>query len=273
MSVNVMINGTNYPVEVWKFPAGEVGVKCNVSGVMWRDYNCIKYTLNFESNDDLMVMAQLDDIIKPSTNTVKWLSMPYIPYARQDRKMSQSEANSLKVFAKFINTFEFNSVEVVDPHSDVAEGVIENIKIFSQEQCVKSMQGEMKKYFDVNSVKVVAPDTGALKKIYKIAKLWGTEFITASKVRDVQTGKIVDTVVHSHHLGNQDLIVVDDICDGGATFIELAKKLKEITNGDLYLYVTHGIFSKGLDELSIYYKQILTYNNIRNLIHPQLVSN
>ena len=43
--------------------------------------------------------------------------------------------------------------------------------------------------------------------------------------------------------------MIDDICDGGRTFIECAKLLKAAGVGSMALYVSHGIFSKGLDPL------------------------
>jgi len=43
---------------------------------------------------------------------------------------------------------------------------------------------------------------------------------------------------------------VDDICDGGRTFIESAGLLREAyPEADIHLYVSHGIFSKGTDVL------------------------
>jgi ribose-phosphate pyrophosphokinase len=43
-------------------------------------------------------------------------------------------------------------------------------------------------------------------------------------------------------------LIVDDICDGGATFIGIADAIHEKDpDADVRLYVTHGIFSKGID--------------------------
>ena len=58
------------------------------------------------------------------------------------------------------------------------------------------------------------------------------------------------------------MIVVDDIIDGGKTFIELAKELKKVYNiNRLVLAASHGIFSKGLDVLEDYDK-IYVQNNM-----------
>jgi phosphoribosylpyrophosphate synthetase len=44
----------------------------------------------------------------------------------------------------------------------------------------------------------------------------------------------------------ENFVVIDDICDGGTTFIELAKILPK---AKLYLFTTYGIYSKGMDVL------------------------
>ncbi len=61
------------------------------------------------------------------------------------------------------------------------------------------------------------------------------------------------------------ILVVDDICDGGATFIKLAEEVRKVSDADLYLQVTHGIFSKGFDIFKPYYKQIFTTNSYQDI--------
>jgi ribose-phosphate pyrophosphokinase len=64
------------------------------------------------------------------------------------------------------------------------------------------------------------------------------------------TGNITATKVDSNTStfvgSNKRFLIVDDICDGGRTFTELAKVLKKWTDMPVDLYVTHGIFSKGM---------------------------
>ena len=56
-------------------------------------------------------------------------------------------------------------------------------------------------------------------------------------------------------------LVVDDICDGGRTFVELGDRLNEAKSHSNYLFVSHGIFSAGFDELKRYYAGIGTTNS------------
>jgi ribose-phosphate pyrophosphokinase len=116
-------------------------------------------------------------------------------------------------------------------------------------------------------VAIISPDAGALKKIYDVAKHFGISNVTtASKVREMSTGTILRTELPTMDLrGIEHIIVIDDICDGGRTFIELAKAIKEITEIPIYLIVTHGIFSAGYDELGKYFSGVYTTNSIKDI--------
>lgn len=83
-----------------------------------------------------------------------------------------------------------------------------------------------------------------------------------TKNRDVRDGKILST----DFIGNvvdKHCVIVDDIIDGGYTFIELAKILKNKGAKTVYLVVSHGIFSKGIDELKIHIDGVYTTNSIK----------
>lgn len=108
---------------------------------------------------------------------------------------------------------------------------------------------------------VVSPDAGAEKKAKEVGKQVKADVFAASKVRDTMTGQIISTEIRGDVKG-RNLIIIDDICDGGATFTELAKKLKEKGANDIYLYVTHGIFSKGLDVLKEHFKHVYCYHSL-----------
>ena len=170
--------------------------------------------------------------------------MPYVPYARQDRAMVSGDAFSLKVFANILNSLKFDCVEIIDPHSDVTPALIDNVFVIEQHKCyvLESLGGA----YDA----IVSPDGGALKKIFKAAKVLNVSFvIEASKNRDVVTGAITSTSFIGDVSGKK-LLIVDDICDGVFTFIKLAEVLKAGGAKQVDLYVTHGIFSKGIEVLT-----------------------
>jgi ribose-phosphate pyrophosphokinase len=117
---------------------------------------------------------------------------------------------------------------------------------------------------------IVSPDAGALKKIYDIAKEFNiTNVTTASKVRDISTGDVLRTELPTMDLTDiEHILIIDDICDGGRTFIELAKEIKKQTDKPIYLIVTHGIFSGGYEKLSDVLDGIFCTNSFKDVNFP-----
>lgn len=204
------------------------------------------------------------------------LYTPYIMGARSDRKFEEGGNNYLKdVICPIINSLNFKTVTCIDPHSDVLEACIKGFRKQSNFDIVKWSLHELRPigcgfddYRD-NNIILISPDAGASKKIYKLAEQIGYkgDIITCSKDRDTD-GKLTKTVVSIDIRTNKrDFIIIDDICDGGATFINIAKEIKKspFTNVKIYLIVTHGIFSKGVAELSSYFDGIYTTNSYQDL--------
>lgn len=119
MSVRLYVGFKELELKVWNFPAGEVGVKVLEPHLLGYQRETV-VECNFESNDDLFVVAQLADIISHwrQLSSVE-LKIDYMPYSRQDHKTSSGEANTMKVIGKFINSLGFGLVTTLDPHSDV----------------------------------------------------------------------------------------------------------------------------------------------------------
>lgn len=186
--------------------------------------------------------------------------IPYFPAARQDRLMVNGEPLSVKVYANLINAVQLNKVSVFDPHSEVTPALIDNCEVIDNDQFIEKVAEKIN-----SDLWLVSPDGGALKKIHKVAKhLNKYEVIECSKSRDVSTGKITGFQVYANDLQGKDCLIVDDICDGGNTFIGLAEELKAKNAGKLYLAVSHGIFSKGFDRLNGLFDKIFTTDAFKN---------
>ena len=196
-----------------------------------------------------------------------YLYTPYILGARSDRKFMTGGNRYIKdVIAPVLNSLNFKSVFCLDPHSYVLENCINNLKTQSNYKLVSFTLDDL---YQQNEYILIAPDAGASHKIYKLAEEIGYEgdIITCSKERD-WGGNIIKTVVPmgKYWEREKDAIIVDDICDGGATFINIAKEMK--ANGwknKIYLVVTHGIFSKGFGELSQYFDGIYCTNSYSDI--------
>lgn len=236
----------------------------------------IKSRLNTFQDLELIICANqaLKEIGVKSVN----LYIPYCIGGRSDRKFQEGGINYIKtVIAPIINSQNFDEVRIMDPHSDVLEACISNfVKLtnYSVTKMALDDIGVLEVKQSVDNICLVSPDAGAYKKVFDVAKWFGiNEIITASKVRDVATGKILKTEVPSieKHTDVMKYVIVDDICDGGRTFIELAKVIKEQNPiAKIYLVVTHGIFSAGFGELNNYFERIYTTNSIKEHDNSQV---
>ena len=187
--------------------------------------------------------------------------IPYFPAARQDRVMVSGEPLSVKVYADLLNCQQLSRVTVYDPHSEVTPAVLNNCEVIDNFDFIQSVIQNLAK-----DTVLISPDGGALKKIYKVAEhLQNYDVVEGSKIRDVKTRKLSGFKVYADDLQGRDCLVVDDICDGGGTFMGLAKELKAKNAGKLYLAVSHGIFSKGVDVLLEQYDGVFCTNSYGDL--------
>ncbi|CAH0151692.1 Ribose-phosphate pyrophosphokinase [Pedobacter sp. Bi27] len=223
----------------------------------------VTITQRINSFNDLgMICITVDALRRMGVKEIE-LFIPYFPAARQDRVMIPGEPLSVKVYADIINTMALASVTVFDPHSEVTPALLNNCVTVSNHEFIKQVIANIG-----TDVKLISPDGGALKKIYKVSEfLGGAEVVECSKSRDVKTGKLSGFKVYAEDLAGADCLIVDDICDGGGTFIGLAEALKAKNAGKLYLAISHGIFSKGFDELGKYFEQIFTTDSIKEVDH------
>ena len=255
--------------KISKFPDGQQTIDLiDVRPSLFIDKTVqIKSRLN--SFKDLEIIICANQALKNIGVSYVNLYVPYFIGARSDRKFQEGGINYLKqVICPMINSQNFSSVTVMDPHSDVLEGCLNNFAKFNNFAVVDDALSFLIKDGDEDKVVLVSPDAGAYKKVYDVAKKFDIEkIITATKVRDLKTGNIIRTeipVLDQH----KDLmyIIVDDICDGGRTFLELAKVIKEgRPTAKVYLIVTHGIFSADFDQLIQQIDGIFTTNSVKDI--------
>lgn len=206
------------------------------------------------------------------------LYVPYFLGSRSDRKFEGGSNNYLKdVICPIINKLNFTSITILDPHSDVLEACLDNFEKITN---ITFVVDAFKHYYNgqTNSYMLLSPDAGASKKIYDVAKAinYLDEIVICGKHRDVK-GAITETIVPYFDV-TRDAVIIDDICDGGRTFIEIATVIKkrheqykrEMKDADplpgkIILIVTHGIFSKGFGELEKYFDKVICTNSYKEI--------
>lgn len=234
--------------ERFVFPDGQPHLRLDLATVNQDESSC-RVICRIANPSDLLIVLFAKNALEELGIAEVELEIAYLMAARMDRLMNEGEAFSLRVVATMLNTANFKKVTIFDPHSDVSTALIQRSKAITNIEFVRKVLNDAVSRFPTMLTKgycLVSPDAGALKKIYQVAKALGAEqVVECIKHRDVRTGKLSGFKVLEDDLQEKTCFIVDDLCDGGATFIGLAKELKARNAGDILLVVSHGIFSKG----------------------------
>lgn len=220
------------------------------------------------NSDEVMVLLNLVDAIRNrEPKAFIQVNVMYFPYARADRPMpgGGGDAVGVRVMAELLKQLRLDDIRVLDPHSSAVTLLLPEARIITQADIwTPFLKG-------LTNTLLIAPDEGAVPKLRELSKATGIPMVAFKKRRDPSTGKIMgveapDTDLSKYHR----LYVVDDICDGGATFIEVAKLLPE--NNLNQLLITHGIFSGiAQQRLPRYYHLIRYVHSFREIESPDFV--
>lgn len=229
------------------FPDGQPHIKIDVASLARLNRSePIRIFTRLASANDLLLTLFIKNTLSYQEFEKIELHITYLMAARMDRVMLAGEPFSLKVVAAILNQAGFSKINIFDPHSEVSTALIDRSYTVTNHAFVKECLTD---YFTKNSPTeycLVSPDAGALKKIHKLAHALGVEnVVECMKERDLKTGALTKFTTVTPSLAGLTCFIIDDICDGGGTFVGTAEMLKEKGAAKVILVVSHGIFSKG----------------------------
>jgi ribose-phosphate pyrophosphokinase len=257
-----------------QYPAGELQVRLRPAAIQELYATDGVTVICRQAHVHLMELALLSDALhglRPRLDST--LVLPYLPYSRADRRFVEGDCHGLYTFGRILDwgIGGYRRVKTLDAHSFRAAKNVGNLVDVSARPFITRAMADIADRTG-HLPALLLPDEGA--KRYKFS-----EVVQCSKRRDAATGQLSGFEVPEFE--RQDALIVDDICDGGGTFIGLAKTIQERYRigchcpglphrcgvvqplKKLSLYVTHGIFSKGLTELLKYFDKIYTTNSLR----------
>lgn len=244
-------------LSAFTFPAGEKHIKRNYERALQPVEIAIFQPDPESIHNDLFELAMWADYLASEDDETKSvLIMPYMPAARADRGVPFG----LEVYASFINSMLIDQIVIFDPHSEVTAhylSAFETLTVAFSHELFD--QPHMKAVLN-GYTGIIAPDKGAVTRASNMAQLAGLPVFTATKHRDEETGRLSNFSIEGLDTDGHYLIV-DDICDGGGTFLGLADATG-LPKEQLDLYVSHGVFSKNaLEMLPDKFAYIFTTNS------------
>lgn len=224
----------------------------------------------FDNDRELVALIYLTKHLQAhGVNDIR-LFLPYLPNARQDRVKSEEDVFTLKYFAQLLNDLHFSSVTVLDPHSTVSEALIDRIVVRTPQPMVEQVIDRIK-HSEGQTPYLFYPDEGASKRYSGMIPL---PYAFGIKKRDWKTGKIQGLDVSAGcEAAGKPVLIVDDICARGGTFLFSARKLKELGAKNIYLYISHcekTILDGELLQSGLL-QTIFTTDSICRFTHPQIV--
>lgn len=264
---HISIHDIELPISVYSDGSVDVKIPLNVNELLANNLQPT-ITARLKCPAGLLALRYFLDYVEEYHSNVRiLLALPYVPNSRQDRlngNEEQTNAFSLKSVSKLLKSPSVIATLITDPHSEVTPALLEGSRVLTQSAAFK----RLKDHHDFECDVVVSPDAGAIKKATEVATSWSRPLVIATKKRDPITNKISGTTVLGGDVKGKHVAIVDDICDGGRTFTALAKELKEQGASKVTLFVTHGIFSYGLDPLREHIDQVFAYYN---WLHPDYI--
>ncbi len=225
----IKVNGEELKVE--HYPDGTQ--RLNVEP---RFLNCIEW--RYENEEELSTLIYITKHLKNSNCKKINLYMSYIPNSRMDRTKSREEVFTLKYFVDVINWLGFNSVTVLDAHSDVSKCLINKCDFKNPLHYIKNVLETISKN-DMSDIILYYPDAGSAKRYSEILSQY--RYCYGEKKRDWKTGKILGLEIKTNgiDLKGKTILMIDDIVSYGGSLYYSANTLKEYGVDKIYAYATH----------------------------------
>ena len=225
------------PIDIQKFADGEILITPNIS-VRGRDVAIIQSISN-PVNENLMELLIAIDAIKRSSAKSINVIIPYMGYARQDRKTKPHEPITFKLLANMLTVAGATRILTFDIHSDQTQGFFDIT--FDSIRASFFLLYEFIKKTKIDNFVVVSPDYGGVKRARTISNQFNLPLAIIDKRRPAPN--LAEAVQVLGDIKGKDCVIFDDMIDTGGTMISAAKLLKSNGAKSISILVTHGLFN------------------------------
>lgn len=247
--------------ELITYPDGQHTIKLNFDTIDIK--SPVKIKCRIKTFAELEVLSCLVAALKRAGYYVQKIYFIYLFGMRCDRPFSEEEPNYFKdVVAPIINSYGLPQIELYRPHSYISCYYINNYKFSFTESIVDGapfyIPQKPSAYTTICGDKSEADRR--CKPLFFNKQRLGREIVIAScPYFDENPDEI------------EDILLVDDLCDAGGTFIAEAIYLRERSfKGKIVLFVEHGLFTKGLEPLLEHFDHIYCTNSYQDIDHPRV---
>ena len=188
------------------------------------------------TDSDLICLLQLIDAVEEARKTK--VVIPYLGYARQDKKFEPGEAISIRAIARSICAAGIvDNIYVVNVHN---RGVLKYFSVDTKELDASSLIGDYVAKREIPHPLIIGPDGGATELTKAVAAPYGFDYDVLEKTR-ISSEK-VEIKAKELNVEGKNVVIVDDIISTGGTIAEATAMLKSQGAHDVYVACIHGVF-------------------------------
>lgn len=222
------------------------------------------------SAEELFILMQVSDILRRHGMRFS-ISIYYLMGMGMDRVMSFNRPYTLNMVVHVLDNLGAYGIYLFCPHSSTA------LDLFRYTSVAQINPDRLDSIVNTtfNDYQIVLPDAGAIERagVHDIPE----GVLIGEKVRNVTTGKIESIKIKNPEvIDGRPLLIQDDLCDGGGTFIGLAQAIREINpKADINIVVCHMVNPKGIENLSKNFNHVWftnSYKDWQNEVLPENVT-
>ncbi len=174
--------------------------------------------------------------------------MPYMAYARQDKRFLEGEALSFDVVLGLLESVGVDDTIVIDVHCEEAlEELQPKYTMKMHNLTALFVLAKYMKQHSYDGAYSLSPDIGRKKIVERVSEVLGGGFAFFEKVRDRYTGKTT-MIVKDLDLKGKNVVIFDDIISSGGTMSRAIQGLKEQGAGKVAAVCTHALPVPGANE-------------------------
>ena len=238
------------PYHINKYPDGHKHLV--LEGCEWNKYPMINIITRIDSIDAFFILIQLGSILKHENIQINELHITYLLTARCDRRFSMGEAIDLDLLGDALFRLDAKKYVFYDAH---------NIPELFRHLNIVENNTILPKYLNPTKYNICYPDLGAQTR-YRTK--FGSGNLVGIKHRKPD-GISVDVQVFNQLDYNLPILIIDDLCDGGGTFVALANELDAVcSQQSREIWVTHAIQKSGIEFLASKYNHVYITNSYKD---------
>lgn len=228
-------------VEYRRFPDGEMYIRFEEKIKKIRDLLIVQSLYPPQDVHLIQLFFMLDACKELNINV--HLFIPYLAYARQDKRFKDYECISSKTVLNILNSFNLKSFYTIDVHE---KKLLKHIKTESKNVTATSIIGRYLREEDLKDPVIISPDKGAIDIARRVAEILNCEYDYLEKKRI--SGDTVETRPKNIDTRGRDVVIVDDMISTGGTMARACEILKKEGTRKVLAGATHLLMVGGAEE-------------------------